>query len=66
MGAERRAHPTIYLWLKTKISIINILMNQKRYEDCGDVIATTRLESQLVKDRVFSRQLKEIEFQIQV
>jgi hypothetical protein len=50
------------LWLKTKINIINILLAQKRYEDCSDAIAVTRLEAQSVKDQLYIRKLQEIEF----
>ena len=50
------------LWLKTKINIINILLAQKRYEDCADAIAVTRLEAQSVKDQLYTRKLQEIEF----
>lgn len=42
---DRRSHPNMVLWLKTKINIINILLAQKRYEDCADAIAVTRLEA---------------------
>jgi len=50
------------LWLKTKIAIIKILFAQKRYEDCADAIAVTRLEAQTVKDKLYTRMLQEIEF----
>ena len=50
------------LWLKTKISIIRILLAQKRYEDCADAIAVTRLEAQAVSDLLYARKLQEIEF----
>lgn len=66
LDAPRRTHPSIFLWLKTKVAIIRLLLAQKRYEDCADVIAVTRLEASVVKDRLFSRQLKEIEFQMHV
>ena len=48
------------------MNIIRILLSQKRYEDCGDTVAVTRLETHIVKDRFFSRQLKEIEFLVSV
>jgi hypothetical protein len=63
---ERRQHPHISLWLRTKLTIISILLSQKRYEDCEDAIAVTRLEAQSVKDQLFVRKLKEIEFLILV
>jgi hypothetical protein len=50
------------LWLKTKINIINILLAQKRYEDCADAIAVTRLEARSVEDQLYTRKLQEIEF----
>lgn len=50
------------LWLKTKINIISILLAQKRYEDCADAIAVTRLEASSVKDQLYTRKLQEIEF----
>ena len=63
---ERRMHPHMGLWLSTKIAIIGILLSQRRYEDCADAIAVTRLEAQSVKDQLFARKLKEIEFLIHV
>jgi len=54
------------LWLSTKINIIAILLSQRRYEDCADAIAVTRLEAQSVKDQLYARKLKEIEFLIHV
>lgn len=63
---DRRSHPNMLLWLKTKINIINILLAQKRYEDCADAIAVTRLEAQSVRDQLYARKLQEIEFQIHV
>jgi hypothetical protein len=50
------------LWLRTKVYIISILLAEKRYEDCEDAIAVTRLEALSVKDQLFVRQLLEIEF----
>jgi hypothetical protein len=50
------------LWLSTKIAIIGALLSEKRYEDCADAIAITRLEAQSVKDQLYSRKLKEMEF----
>ena len=57
-------HPHMGLWLSAKINIIGILLSQRRYEDCADAIAVTRLEAQSVKDQLFSRKLKEMEFLI--
>ena len=59
-------HPHMGLWLSAKVAIIGILLNQRRYEDCADAIAVTRLETQSVKDQLFSRKLKEIEFLVHV
>lgn len=59
---ERRAHPHMGLWLSAKIAIIGALLSEKRYEDCADAIAITRLESQSVKDQLYARKLKEMEF----
>lgn len=59
---EKRQHPHLGLWLSTKLCIIKILLAQKRYEDCTDAIAVTRLEAQSVKDQLFVRKLKEVEF----
>jgi len=50
------------LWLSPKIAIIGALLREKRYEDCADAIAITRLEAQSVKDQLYSRKLKEMEF----
>ena len=61
---EKRQHPHLGLWLSTKLCIINILLAQKRYEDCTDAIAVTRLEAQSAKDQLFVRKLKEVEFKI--
>lgn len=63
---EKRMHPHMGLWLRTKISIINLLLAEKRYEDCEDAIAVTRLEAQSAKDQLYVRKLQEIEFQIHV
>ena len=52
------------LWLSTKIAIIGILLSQRRYEDCADAVAITRLEAQSVRDQLFVRKLKEMEFSI--
>ena len=62
MEAEKREHPPIYLWLKVKAEIIKILCHQKRFEDCADAIAVTKLECQSVNDLMFARQLMEVEF----
>lgn len=50
VAKDRRVHPSIYLWLKTKVGLISVLLAQKRYEDCADAFAVTRLETQLVND----------------
>jgi hypothetical protein len=50
------------LWLSAKIAIIGALVSEKRYEDCADAIAITRLEAQSVKDQLYTRRLKEMEF----
>lgn len=42
---DKRMHPHMGLWLDTKIRIIRVLLSQKRFEDCADAIAVTRLES---------------------
>ena len=47
---EKRNHPHMDLWLGTKLTIINILLKQRRYEDCSDAIAVTRLEARSIKD----------------
>jgi len=65
-SAEKREHPHIYLWLKTKLEIIAILFYQKRFEDCADAIAVTRLECQVLNDLFFARQLMEVEFMVEV
>ena len=54
-AAERRDHPNIYMWLKIKIEIIAILFQQRRFEDCSDAIAVTRLECQGLNDLFFIR-----------
>ena len=61
---EKRMHPQMGLWRSAKVAIIGILLSQRRYEDCADAIAVTRLEAQSVKDQLFSRKLKEMEFSI--
>jgi hypothetical protein len=38
------------LWLKTKVDVISILFSQKRFEDCADTIAVTKLECMAIKD----------------
>ena len=63
---EKRTHPHMGLWLSTKVAIIGVLLSQKRYEDCADAIAITRLEAQTVKDQLYVRKLKEIEFLMHV
>lgn len=42
---DRRTHPHMGLWLSTKVAIIGALLSEKRYEDCADAIAVTRLEA---------------------
>jgi len=44
----RRSHPHMGLWLGTKVAVIRVLQDQKRFEDCADAIAVTRLEAQSV------------------
>jgi hypothetical protein len=61
-GLDKRDHPHMYLWLKVKLEIIWILFHQRRFEDCSDAIAVTRLESQSINDLFFTRQLLEVEF----
>jgi hypothetical protein len=51
----------MYLWLKIKVEIAGILYHQRRFEDCTDAIAITRLECQAINDLLFSRHLMEIE-----
>jgi hypothetical protein len=52
----------MYLWLKIKLEIIAILFHQRRFDDCSDAIAVTRLECTSINDLYFLRQLMEIEF----
>jgi len=52
----------MYLWLKIKVDLIWILFNQRRFDDCSDAIAVTRLECSSINDLYFSRQLMEVEF----
>jgi len=59
---ERRTHPHMGLWLSAKVAIIGALLSEKRYEDCADAIAVTRLEAQSVRDQLYTRKLKEMEF----
>lgn len=61
---DRRTHPHMGLWLRTKVAIIGALLSEKRYEDCADAIAVTRLEAQSVRDQLYTRKLKEMEFLI--
>lgn len=56
----------MYLWLKIKSEIIQILYHQKRFEDCSDTIAVTKLECTSVNDQYFLRHLMEVEFQMSV
>ena len=51
----------MYLWLKIKVEIITILFNQRRFEDCSDAVAVTRLECKSIGDQVFTRHLMELE-----
>jgi hypothetical protein len=53
--ADKRDHPHMYLWLKIKSDIVSILFQQKRFEDCSDTIAVTKLECQSVNDVYFLR-----------
>ena len=50
------------LWLKSKCQIISLLFSQRRFEDCSDTIAVTKLESMSIKDNFFIRQLDEVDF----
>ena len=43
-----------------------MLFHQKRFEDCADAIAVTRLECQALNELCFARQLMEVEFMIEV
>lgn len=43
----------MYLWLKTKAKIVEILAHQRRIEDCSDVLAVTTLESNAINDKYF-------------
>ena len=54
------------LWLKTKIEIISILLNQSRIEDVTDSISVTKLECMAIKDQLFIRKLDEIDFMVLV
>lgn len=65
-AADKREHPHAYLWLKCKIEVITILMHQRRFDDCQDCIAITRLECSALNDLYFSRQLLEVEFAMEV
>lgn len=63
---NKRKHPHILLWLKNKIEITSLLFTQKRFEDCADTIAVTKLECMSIKDQFFIRRLDEIDFMMQV
>jgi hypothetical protein len=65
-AAERREHPHMYMWLKIKAKIIEILIHQRRVEDCADVLAVTHLESSAINDKFFSRLLMEFDFKMMV
>lgn len=54
------------MWLKTKVAIVQILFSQRRFEDCSDTIAVTKLECMTIKDSFYIRQLDEIDFMMQV
>jgi len=54
------------LWLKTKIEIISILLNQSRIEDVTDSISVTKLECMAIRDQLFIRKLDEIDFMVMV
>lgn len=59
---DRRKHPHMFNWLRIKFNIVSILFGQKRYEDCADTIAVTRLECLTINCHLFNRKLKEIDF----
>lgn len=63
---NKRKHPHIILWLKNKVELISLLFTQKRFEDCADTIAVTKLECMSIKDQFFIRRLDEIDFMMQV
>lgn len=63
---NRRKHPSIFLWLKTKIEIITILLWQNRTEDVSDSIAVARMETLSINDKLFVRKLDEIDFMVSV
>lgn len=56
----------MHLWLKIKLEIVSILYHQRRFEDCSDAIAITKLEAHSINDLIFTRQLMEIEFMMDV
>jgi len=56
----------MYLWLKTKAKIVEILAHQRRMEDCADVSAVTMLESNAINDQFFKRLLMEADFKMKV
>lgn len=43
-----------------------MLFSQRRFEDCSDTIAVTKLETMSIKDNFFIRQLDEVDFMMQV
>jgi len=47
---NKRKHPHILLWLKIKIELTSLLFTQKRFEDCADTMAVTKLECMAIKD----------------
>ena len=63
---NRRKHPHILLWLKLKTVIVEILFSQRRFEDCSDSIAVTKLECMAIKDNYFVRNLDIVDFMMQV
>jgi len=54
------------LWLKIKTQIVQILFSQRRFEDCSDAIAVTKLECLSIKDNFFIRNLDIVDFMMQV
>jgi hypothetical protein len=46
----KRRHPLILLWFKTKIEVVQILLNQNRIEDVADCISVTKLECMSIRD----------------
>lgn len=43
-----------------------MLFSQRRFEDCSDTIAVTKLECLSIRDNFFIRHLDEVDFMMQV